>query len=122
MPGEAHKSVVRRFFQEALENGQTAVLEEILDPCCSYFDGGALRFTNRDDFIAYLIEARERFTETTVVIDDVVAEGDKVAVRCEYHLATDGDRSRYAVMGFFEFGEGGIIGIWRIIVAVAGHD
>ena len=38
-----------------------------------------------------------------MVIDDLVAEGDKVAVRCEYQLATDDGRSRSAVMGFFEF-------------------
>lgn len=122
MPGEAHKSVVRRFFREALENGQTAVLEEILDPRCAYFDGGALRFTSRDDFIEYVIEAREPYTETSVVIDELVADGDKVAVRCEYQLATDDGRSRFAVMGFFEFREGKIISIWRNIVAVAGHD
>lgn len=111
--------MVRRFFREALENGQIDVLEEILDPRCAYFDGGALRFTSRDDFIEYVIEAREPYTETGVVIDDLVAEGDKVAVRCEYHLATDGDRSRYAVMGFFEFREGRITSMWRNIVAVA---
>ena len=121
MPGEAHKSVVRRFFKEALENGQIEVLEEILDPRCTYIDGGELRFTGRDEFIEYVIEARAAYTETGVVIGDLVAEGDKVAVRCEYHLATGGDRSRYAVMGFFEFHEGRIIAIRRNIVAVAGH-
>ena len=79
------------------------MLEEILDPRCGFFDGGALRFTSRDDFIEYVFEAREPYTETAVVIDDLVAEGDKVAVRCEYQLATDDGRSRSAVMGFFEF-------------------
>ena len=69
-----------------------------------------------------MIEAREPYTEASVVIDDPAADGDKVAVRCERQLATDDGRSRFAVIGFFEFREGKIIRIWRNIVAGAGHD
>ena len=117
---EVHKAIVRRFFREALAGGRMETLHEILDPHCSYVDGGELRFTSRDDFVGYVIEAREPFTRTDVVIDDLIAEGDRVAVRCVYHLMADGARSALSVMGFFQFREGRIVGIWRNVVTVAG--
>jgi predicted ester cyclase len=118
VPIEARKSAVRRFFQEGLQNGRTDTLRELLDPHCTYFDGGELRVANRGDFIDYVVEARASYTETSVVIDDLIAEGDKVAARCRYHLTSDGGRSTFAVMGFFQFSEDRIVGIWRSIVAV----
>lgn len=117
---EVHKAIVRRFFGEALESGRMETLHEILDPHCIYVDGGELRFTSRDDLVGYVLEARERFTRTDVVIDDLIAEGDKVAVRCEYHLMAEGVPSTLSVMGFFQLREGRIVGIWRTLVAVPG--
>ena len=119
MSNEVHKAIVHRFFREALEEGRTDTLREILDPHCSYVDGGDLRFTSRDDFVGYVVEAREPFERTDVVIEDLISEGNKAAVRCAYHLTADGVRSTFSVMGFFQFHEGRIVSIWRNIVAVA---
>lgn len=112
---ENHKSIVRRFFLEALRDGKLEVLHEILTPDCSYTDGGKLKFQTRDDFVCYVRKARDKFTNIEVTIDDIVAEGHKVAVRCTYYQKTEHNRYVTPVMGIFHFAENKITKIWRNI-------
>lgn len=113
---ETQKSMIIKFFQEVLENGKLTILEKILKPECSYIDAGELKFTNRRDFIEYVREGRKPYTDIDVFIHDIVAEGEKVAVRCTYRHATKTVQTTFAVMGFFQFQEGKIVKIWRNIV------
>jgi len=114
---EIQKTIINQFFLDGLKDGKLEILEKILGPECSYIDGGKLKYTARDDFIEYVREARKPYTSTDVVVDDIIAEGDKVAVRCTYHLETKGDKATVSVMGFFQFSEGKIVKIWRNVVA-----
>ena len=114
---ETHKTIVNRFFQEGLSDGKLEILENILSPECSYFDGGIQEHSTRKDFIEYVREARKPFTYTEVVVEDVIAEGDKAAVRCTYHLETESDRFTIPVMGFFQFDDCKIVKIWRNMAA-----
>ena len=113
---ETQKSIVKQFFQEVLEDGKLEILEKILNPECTYIDAGEQKFTNRGDFIEYVREGRKPFTKFDVVINDIIAEGEKLAVRCTYHLDTKTVQTTLAVMGFFQFQEGKIVKIWRNIV------
>ena len=88
-----------------------------MSPECSYFDGGIQEHSTRKDFIEYVREARKPYTYTEVVVEDVIAEGDKVAVRCTYHLETESDRFTIPVMGFFQFDDCKIVKIWRNMAA-----
>ena len=103
MTSETHKTIVQRFFFEALRDGKTEVLEEIMTPDCSYTDAGKLKYTNRDDFVDYVREARKPYTQIEITIHDTIAEDDRVAVRCTYHLETDLIRHTVPVMGIFRF-------------------
>lgn len=114
---EAHKAIVQRFFLEVLKDGKLEVLHEIMTPDCSYTDGGMLKFQTRDDFASYVREARDKFTNIKITIDDIIAEGNKVAVRCAYHLESARGRYVTPVMGIFHFQENRIAEIWRNIAA-----
>ena len=112
---ETPKNIIYQYFQ-ALNDGQFKILEELLRPDCSYIDAGDIMFTNRGELIDHLDKARRFHTKFDVVIRDVVAEGDKAAVRCMFHLETEAVQTTLAVMGFFQFYEGKIVKIWRNIV------
>jgi predicted SnoaL-like aldol condensation-catalyzing enzyme len=113
------KSIVNQFFLEVLKEGKLEILDFILDSECLYIDGGKLKYSNREDFIEYVRETRKPYTTTDVVVDDIIAEGDRVATRCTYHLETKRDRVTVSVMGFFQFFEGKIVKIWRNVVVIS---
>jgi predicted SnoaL-like aldol condensation-catalyzing enzyme len=117
---DTHKALVQRFFFETLRDGKTEVLEEIMAPDCSYTDGGKLKSTNRNDFAEYVREARKPYTQIEVTIHDIIAEGDRVAVRCTYHLETELIGHIVPVMGIFRFQDNRIVEIWRNIATSEG--
>ena len=112
---ETPKNIIYQYFQ-ALNDGQFKILEELLCPDCSYIDAGDIMFTNRGEIIEYFRKARRLHTKFDVVISDLVAERDKAAVRCMFHLDTNAVQTTVAVMGFFQFHEGKIVKIWRNMV------
>ena len=120
MTVEIHKTIVVRFFQEGLKNGQTDIFEEILTPNCTYTPEGKLMCSNRDEFTAYVIEALEPYIKREITIDSIFAEDDNVAVRCTYYFDTNEAQYVMKVMGFFEFSEGKIVKIWRNAVTANG--
>jgi predicted SnoaL-like aldol condensation-catalyzing enzyme len=115
MISKTHKDIVQRFFFQVLRDGKMEVLEEIMAPNCSYTDGGKLKYTNRDDFINYVRDARKGLSHIEITIHDVIAEGDRVAVRCTYHLEKERNRYALSVMGIFRFQDDIIAEIWRNI-------
>jgi predicted SnoaL-like aldol condensation-catalyzing enzyme len=112
---ETQKNIVNQYFQ-GLMDGRLEILEEILSSDCAYIDAGETMFTNRGELIDYLRKARRLHTKFDVVISDIIAEGDKAAVRCTFHLDTNAVQTTLAVMGFFQFHAGKIVKIWRSIV------
>ncbi len=122
MSNDIQKSIVKQFFLEGLKEGKLEIFEKILDSECSYFDGGKLKLSTREDFIEYVREAQKIHTSIDVVIDEIVSEDDKVAVRCTYNLGTKEDQAVFSVMGFFQFCEGRIVNIWRNIVLSSEHE
>ncbi len=76
----ANVAVVRRFYEEVFNDGNDAVIEEIISP--DYVDyghnpPGAGPQAARDDWKG----VKEPFPDARYEIDDVVAQGDTVAVR-----------------------------------------
>jgi predicted SnoaL-like aldol condensation-catalyzing enzyme len=116
-----NKSRVRRFFREVVSAGNLEVIDELLDASCQYFDGGSLRTRGLKEFTEYLVEARGPFESIDVKIENVIAEGRQVAVRCSYHLMLEGEHSVVPVMADFRFEDGKIVEMWRT-VAVGNKD
>ena len=78
---ESNKTIVRRYYDEVLNGGRIAVLDELAtgdyvenDPFPGQGDG-------RSDLKARVSTLLTAFSPCTFTIEDVVAEGDRVAVR-----------------------------------------
>ena len=112
-----NKSRVRRFFREVVSAGNLEAIDELLDASCRYFDAGSLRARGLNEFTEYLIQARRPFDSINVKIDNMIAEGSQVAVRCSYHLMLEGKHSVVPVMADFRFEEGKIVEMWRAVAA-----
>lgn len=78
---EQNKAVVRRWLEEAFNQGKVQVLDEICaDDYVEYdpaYPGGQLR---RDGVKQAIPMYRSAFPDIRFVIEDMIAEGDKVAV------------------------------------------
>jgi predicted SnoaL-like aldol condensation-catalyzing enzyme len=112
---EDNKTVVMRFFKEIVGQGNLDVVNALLAPNCRYFDAGSVRTTNVSEFIDYLKEARLPFDSIYVKIDNIIAEGGRVAVRCSYHLVIAGEHSVVLVMADFLLEDGRIVEMWRCV-------
>jgi predicted ester cyclase len=77
---EENKALIRRFLR-AQANGNLAALEEIMAP--DFVDRSVLpgQGHTREDYIQGVAEDRAAFSEGRLIIEDQVAEGDKVTTR-----------------------------------------
>ena len=114
---EDNKARVRRFFREVVGQGNLEAIDELLAASCRYFDAGSIRTTGISEFIDYLIQARKSFDSINVKIDNIIAEGNQVAVRCSYHLMLEGEHSVVPVMADFRIEDGKIVEMWRTVAA-----
>jgi predicted SnoaL-like aldol condensation-catalyzing enzyme len=114
---EDNKARVRRFFEKVVSQGNLETVDELLAASCRYFDAGILRTTGCSEFIDYLIQARKPLDSINVKIDNMIAEGDQVAVRCSYHLIIEGEHSMVPVMADFRLKDGKIVEMWRTVAA-----
>jgi steroid delta-isomerase-like uncharacterized protein len=90
---EENKNLVRRWFEEVWNNGRISAVAEMFHP-----SGRAYGFPDPDavvtspaDFAELCNTFRETFPDIHVSVDDVVAEGDKVAVRWTATMTHTGD-------------------------------
>ena len=114
---EESKAQVRRFFREVVGQGNLETVDELVADSCRYFDAGSLRAKGIGEFTDYLIQARMPFDSIDVKIDSIIAEGNRVAVRCSYHLMLEGEHSVVPVMADFRFEGEKIVEMWRIVAA-----
>ena len=114
---ENNKTVVKHFFREVVGQGDLDFVNALLAPNCRYFDAGSVRTTNVSEFIDYLKEARLPFDSIDVKIDNIIAEGNRVAVRCSYQLVIAGEHSVVLVMADFLIEDGNIVEMWRCVPA-----
>jgi steroid delta-isomerase-like uncharacterized protein len=78
---ERNKALVRRIYEEGLNRGDLAVLDELLDERLidhSLFPGGG---TGRDSFRRRFSLVRAAFPDASMTVEDGVAEGDRVVYR-----------------------------------------
>jgi steroid delta-isomerase-like uncharacterized protein len=90
MSEQTNKALVQRFYQEVFTQGQIMVADEI----CSahYVDHDP---TNPAGTLAGLkqtaLEMRRAFPDVRWTVDDLIAEGDKIAARVTMHGTQQGD-------------------------------
>ena len=93
MSTETNKSIVRRLFKEAFEQGNLAVLDEIIAPDQVNGGPGALPgMPSGPEGSKMLISAyRNAFPDLHFTIDEQVAEGDAVVTRWTAHGTHNGE-------------------------------
>ncbi len=73
-----HKDLIRRLYDEFVDQGNLKVAEQIISPD---FVNDTNELTGIDGVKAIVFPLREAFPDLRHTIDDLVAEGDRVAVR-----------------------------------------
>ena len=81
MSAEENRAVVRRFFEELLSTDNLAVADEILSPGFRFYFAGSPDPMDLESYKAFLIARRAAFPDRRFVVEDMIAEGDKVSAR-----------------------------------------
>lgn len=91
---EENKALLRRWFEEVWNKGRAEAIDEILAEdgvAHGLSDDPANPIVGPRDFRPFHTLFREAFPNLIVVVEDMVAEGDKVAARCSVRGRHDGE-------------------------------
>ena len=90
---EKNKALMRRWFEEVWNKGRAeAITEMMAEDCINHGlseDGKPLR--GASGFLPFHTQFRESFPGIAVVVEDTIAEGDKVVARCSVRGQHVGD-------------------------------
>ena len=78
---EENKAVVRRFFEELLSTDNLAVADELLSPGFRFYFAGNPDPMDLERYKEFLVVRRAAFPDRRFVVEDMIAEGDKVSAR-----------------------------------------
>jgi len=92
MSTEENKANVRRVYEEAINQGNMAVVDELVSPDYIEHDPGFPQPVHGPEGLKqYFMVFRTAFPDTTITIEDMIAEGDTIAVRHTYRGTHKGD-------------------------------
>ncbi len=105
---EANKALVRRWFEEVWNQGRPeAVIELMSEEAVNHGlseDGQPLR--GASGFLPFHTQFREAFPNIEVVVEETIAEGDLVAVRCSVRGKHEGDSLGFKATGTMTYFDG----------------
>src|SRR4026209_1251806 len=91
---EENKELVRRWFDEVWNKGRAEAIDEMFDEygiAHGLSEDPAKPITGPQDFRPFHTLFRGAFPNREIVIEDLVAEGDRVAARCSVRARHEGD-------------------------------
>ena len=91
---EENKAVLRRWFDEVWNNARADVIEELFDEngiAHGLSDDPSNPIKGPRDFRPFHTLFRDAFPNMKIVVEDMVAEGDKVAARCSVRAKHEGE-------------------------------
>ena len=91
---EENKALVRRWFEEVWNKGRAEAIDEMFDVngiAHGLSTDPANPIRGPRDYRPFYEVFRQAFPHITIVIEDMVAEGDKVAARCSVRGQHEGD-------------------------------
>lgn len=91
---EENKQLIRRWFEEVWNRGRADAIEEMLAEngvVHGLSDDPSQPITGPREFRPFHTLFREAFPNMTVVVEDTIAEGDKVAARCSVRAEHEGE-------------------------------
>ncbi len=91
MSAEQNKRIVRRFFEEVFNKRKLDLIDQFIAP--GYVNHNSLAPVKGPEGVRRINEAElQAFPDIQTVIEDIIAEGDKVVVRCTDHFTRPSDR------------------------------
>ena len=99
---EENKALVRRWFEEVWNKGNEAAIEEMFASdgvAHGLADEPEKAMRGPQDYKPFYLKFRSAFPEIEVVVEDMVAEGDKVAARCRVRGKHQSDSLGFAATG-----------------------
>ncbi len=124
MSTAANKSLVHRFIEEVLVGGDFAMLAELTACTCVDHAATVDQPSGLARVAPLMIVWRAAFPDFGIAIEELVAEGDTVAVRSTLHGTHQGEflgvpptgrRMAVAGMEFYRLAEGRIIERWAMV-------
>ena len=106
-----NKALVRRFWEGLVSTGDLSISDELLAPDYTVHYAGNPPM-DRDGFLQFLGALRTAFPDVAVTVEDVLAEGDVVAVRWTWRGTQNGPFLGLPPTGESVTGSG--IGLFRI--------
>jgi steroid delta-isomerase-like uncharacterized protein len=91
MSTEENKATVRRYFEEVLNQGNLALVDELNAPNWVYHDPVVPDVRTLEDYTQWFTAIRSAFPDFHVTIEDLIAEGDQVVVRYTWRGTNTGD-------------------------------
>jgi steroid delta-isomerase-like uncharacterized protein len=91
---EANKALVRRWFEEVWNKGRAEAIDEMFDEngvAHGLADDPSTPIRGPQNFRPFHTMFRDAFPNMRIVIEDMVAEGDKVAARCSVRGKHEGE-------------------------------
>ena len=91
---EANKELIRRWFEEVWNKGRAEAIEEMFDEngiAHGLSDDPANPIKGPRGYRPFYDLLRKAFPNIVVVVEDTVAEGDKVAARCSVRAKHEGE-------------------------------
>ena len=91
---EENKEIVRRWFEEVWNKGRADAIDEMFDEngiAHGLSDDPANPIKGPRNYRPFYEVFRQAFPNITIVIEDMVAEGDKVAARCAVRGRHEGE-------------------------------
>ena len=91
---EENKEIVRRWFEEVWNKGRAEAIEEMFDEngiAHGLSDDPSRPIRGPRDYRPFYDAFRQAFPNMIIVIEDIIAEGDKVAARCSVRGKHEGD-------------------------------
>ncbi len=111
MSAADNKALVRRFWEELVGTGDSALADELLAPGYTVHYAGNAPM-DRDGFLQFLGALRSAFPDLAVTVEDLLAEEDEVAVRWTWGGTQQGPFLGIPPTGKTVVGSG--IGLFRI--------
>jgi steroid delta-isomerase-like uncharacterized protein len=99
---KANKALMRRWFEEVWNRGRAEAISEMMsEDCVNHGLSGDADNPLRGatGFLPFHTQFREAFPHIEVVVEDALAEGDKVAARCSVRGKHEGDSLGIAATG-----------------------
>ena len=91
MSTEENKAVVRRFFGELLSSDNLALADELLSPGFRFYFAGSPDPMDLESYKGFLAARRGAFPDRSFVVEEMIAEGDKVSARFTMRGTHDGE-------------------------------